>query len=54
VVSSPGGTTDLQTTNSFGDKSDLFVGEDTDKGGKGKKEEENLTFIKFHYLYLIQ
>jgi hypothetical protein len=33
VVSSPGGTTDLQTANSFGDKSDLFVGEDTDKGG---------------------
>jgi hypothetical protein len=32
VVSSPGGTTDLQAANSFGDKSDLFVGEDTDEG----------------------
>ena len=34
VVSSPGGTTDLKTPNSFGGNGDLFVGEDTNKGKK--------------------
>jgi hypothetical protein len=39
VVSSPGGTTDLKTTNSFGGNGDLFVGEDTDKGERYQRSD---------------